>query len=754
MKLANFIERFKLWIILGSLAFTVAIGVALKDAEVDSNLKNFIPKELPSRINSDRMEEIFGASDPVMILLKSDDVLNRETLLRIKRITKSLNRKDEVSKMASLFTSKDIKGIDGAMVVDPAVKRIPKTDEQKEVLRNTLKQNTFAYGMIVSENFKYTGIVVTPAKSIDDQQLTSVVESALEEFPGEEEVLYGGVPYIRKFIEQDINKDFGMLMPIALLIMLFFLYFSFREKRGVLLPFSVVILSIVIAMGLIPLIGWKVTMLSVLAPIMMIAIANNYGIHYIARYQELNAKHPNMSMSDIVKNTITHLKAPTLMAGLTTVVGILGLLSHIMKPARQLGVVAALGVVFALLLSMFFIPAFLFYLKKGKPIASFSEDKKSFLATVLNGIADFVVKAPKTILIVTAVLALVAGMGIFSIKVDSDSANMFPADHPVKISTNVINEEFGGSLNMNIMVEGDIKDPVIMKAMEQVELELDGFKGVGDVFSIATALKEMSKAINEPGDPFYNKIPDSREAIAQYLELYSMNGDPEDFEQMVDFDFTKAIVTIRVSDASQETTKAIVAKVEEIIKGFQFDNSVGGYLLMQYDLARFIVQGQTNSLIFAVLAIAIMIGIIFCSFWAAFIGSIPLLMADLLLFGTMGYAGIKLDTSTAMLSSIMIGIGVDYTIHFMHRYRHQLSSGNTAAEAVRITLNSTGRGIVLNAFSVMIGFCVLFISAFLSLKLFGFLIIFSILSCLLSAIIIIPALALVFKPKFFNKSNA
>jgi len=181
---------------------------------------------------------------------------------------------------------------------------------------------------------------------------------------------------------------------------------------------------------------------------------------------------------------------------------------------------------------------------------------------------------------------------------------------------------------------------------------------------------------------------------------------------------------------------------------------MGGYCLIDQEMANSIIRGQIYSLIFAIVIIAILLVIIFRSVVAGLLGSFPLIYTLIAMFGTMGWLGIKLDIATAMLSSIAIGVGVDYTIHFFWRYKYEMLQGNTPRESVMNTLTTTGRGITINALSVVLGFAVLFISSFLTIKYFAYLIIFSIIVCLFGALVLMPAISILFRPKFLERKES
>ena len=231
-----------------------------------------------------------------------------------------------------------------------------------------------------------------------------------------------------------------------------------------------------------------------------------------------------------------------------------------------------------------------------------------------------------------------------------------------------------------------------------------------------------------------------------------MNGDPADFENFVDFDYTKAIMTIQCNYEKLSEAKLIIDKIKMLTKDDK-GTVIGGYALVEKEMSESVVTGQYYSLIFAFIAIVILLSIIFKSITAGLLGSIPLLYAVFSIFGLMGWMGIELNIVTALLSSISIGLGVDFTIHIFWRVKSELLLGLSYPDAFKVAIRTTGRGITINAISVMLGFSVLFLSAFPLIKAFALLIILSLLFCLVSALLLIPAICIIYKPKFLSKNN-
>ncbi len=747
------VSKYKLIFIIAPIVISLAMIIPLSKARINPDLNEYLPDRIEAKVNLSRLDEIFGKNEPVIIFFETEDILNDSTLKRLKILSKELNRMKEFRQVFSLFDAKNIRGEEGAMIVDPVVKRIPKSDKRREKLRSEIIQNDLAYGLVVSEDFRYTLLMITPMEEVLDDDAIEIIEALLEKYPGEEKVYLNGYPFLKHEIQAKSTRDLAILMPLALMIMIVFLYFSFHEKRGVLLPLSVVSMSILLAMGLMPLFGWELSLIAILVPIMMIAIANNYGVHIISRYQELNAKHPQWTMDEIVNQSIRDLNKPIILTALTTIAGVSGMIVHIMLPAKQMGIVSALGIAFALLLSLTFIPAFLLLLKKGKVQKSFIKERHSLIDKFLVWAGKITTQKSRQIIIIFSMVFVLIGAGISKLQVSINNENLLHKSHPLRVSTLFADEYFGGTKNITLLFEGDIKDPALLNNMDSYERELEKMTEVGNVMSLATIIRTMSRALNDPDDPFYDKIPDSREAVAQYLEFYAMSGDPDDFERMVDFDYTRANMNIQFRAPDKKTFDKVEGTIKSLIENDENVTFMAGMCLIEKSLAHAIVRGQINSLIFAAVVIILLLLLIFRAFLAGLMGSIPLVFTLVCNFGLMGWLGIRLDIATSLLSSIAIGIGIDYTIHLFWRLKAELAEEQSYTRAIKKTLGTTGRGITINAFSVMLGFMVLFLSALTILKTFAFLIVFSLMLCLLCALILIPAICMVVQPKFLTEKS-
>ena len=245
-------------------------------------------------------------------------------------------------------------------------------------------ENRFARDIVVSSDLTTASITATINNSVTEKETLQKIDSVISSNPGNTKIIKGGLPYIRQSLVKDVSRDAIILIPAALLIMLLVLKVNLGSWRSVMLPFSVVVLTTAFSMALIPLVGWKMSIITLLVPVILIAVANNYGIYLVARFQELSYSNPDASKKELIKILIKSLNMPILFSGLTTVAGILGLLTHSIIPAKQVGVLAAAGVSLALLMSLLLIPALIFVSGSGLISKNRKSDKTRLFENILN----------------------------------------------------------------------------------------------------------------------------------------------------------------------------------------------------------------------------------------------------------------------------------------------------------------------------------------------------------------------------------
>jgi len=718
--------------------------------EVNPDLDKYVSGRIGNKFYNEQMDSIFGGSEMILVMVQAEDVVNSTTLKRLKALSHDLDELDGIDRCVSPFDAKSISSEDGFMVMEPILDIIPIDPASYGELKSKIKASRMASSFFSKEDFSVASLMLIKESNASDDVLINQIDSVINLHPGPEEVLMGGLPYVRYSISDNINKDLAVLLPVALLLMVLMLYASFREWKGVLLPFIVVVISMVISFGVMALLGWQISLISILMPIMLIAIANNYGIHMIARYQELAKRDPSLSMLQICRKIYRNLRRPIIITGLTTIGGIMGLLTHTMVPAAQIGVLTSIGIAFALMLSIWFLPALLSYFKPVVKAPPKKRKKRVSADLWLQKISRLVTVYPKQFVVGSLLVGAIGITGIFLIHVDTNIEGYFLGKSKINRSIELINNKLGGSQFISIMFTGDVLSPEILKRMEHYEEVLSEDPAVGSVSSPVTLVKELSKGFYDVDEQGYNQIPESTNEVYQFIEIFTMGGNEETVEQFVDYNYENSRMLISLKDGSNEEGKRLLKKMKELTKDDPDLNFISGSILTKIELADMVIKGQIKSLILAMVVVFILLSIIFKSINAGLLSALPLSVAILVLFGLMGFFGITLDMATALISSIMIGVGVDYTIHYLWRFKEERLKGADHKEATFITLTTTGRGIIINALSVIIGFLALTLSHFAPMRFFGALVVISITTCLICALVLIPAIVILVKPKFLE----
>lgn len=742
------IIRLRGLIVTVSVALTILAALMLPRLEISPSLDEYVPDHLENKTYLKELNEIFGSSKMILLMVQAPDVVNEATVGRLRAMAGDLAKLEGIERVISPLDAKEISYEDGFMLMEPFLDVIPDDQAGRDQLKQRISINKMA-NRFFSDDFSLVSLIMiqdpdTPDTIIED------IRAVIESNPGEEEVLIGGLPFITYSIQGSIKSDMTLLIPLALILMVAMLYSFFREWRGVIMPFIIVAMSIILAYGLMALLGWKISLITILMPIMLIAIANDYGIHMIAHYQELIRKHGWKSMKAISRKIYKDLRRPIIITGLTTIGGILGLLTHSMIPAAQLGVVTAAGIGFALLLSLWFLPALLSYLKLPGEASIRRQEKAVRTSRWLNRFGRWVSHHPRSIVVITVMVGVIGALGILLVRVDTNIEGYFLGRSEVRRSTELINEKFGGSQYISILFRGDVLLPEILQRMEQYEDAISKEPAVGTVSSPVTLMKELSKGFYSPDEEGYNQLPASADEAYQFLEVFSMGGNGEEIEQFIDYNFEHARILISLKDGSNRAGKELVEKLRTLTRDDPNVMFITGDGLTKIELADMVIRGQVLSLVFAIAVVFLLIWFSFRSCKAGLISTIPLSVAIVVLFGLMGFLGISLDIATALLSSIMIGVGIDYTIHFLWRFKKERARGLDHMDAVQETLTTAGKGIFYNAFSVIVGFLALGISNFAPMRYFSALIVISITICLVSALLVVPAIVILTKPKFLD----
>ena len=468
--------------------------------------------------------------------------------------------------------------------------------------------------------------------------------------------------------------------------------------------------------------GTKMAMISTALPVMLVAIGVADAIHILTDYyHRLRA---GEQVQTAIRTVLRHIGTAIVLTSVTTSVGFLSLTTSPVRQVKEFGLFVGFGVMVALVVSVTLIPAVLKLLGPLKGVTkaetgdSAVGDEQSALISrlskYLGDLGRWVTDNPIKIFVVTILLFGLAVVGMTRIRVETKNLRIFPPNSEVLKSTDLIDQYFGGSESLSIIVDSDIKEPEVLNQILELQEEMEELPKVGHTVSIADYVAEINKALHD-NDPSQRKIPDTRNAVAQEILLYEMSGDPSDFEQVVNYNYDRARIMVRLSHTSSAELRGIISKVEDLAQSIGGDTlkvQITGSAYLFMVLSDLLMQGQITSLLIALLAVALIIGLIFRSFYLGLLSAVPLGLTLSINFGLMGWAGIALDTATTLVASIAIGIGIDYTIHLVSRFRLERKKGNSPRLALIKATKTTGEAITYNAIAVAVGFGVLLTSTF------------------------------------------
>jgi predicted RND superfamily exporter protein len=309
--------------------------------------------------------------------------------------------------------------------------------------------------------------------------------------------------------------------------------------------------------------------------------------------------------------------------------------------------------------------------------------------------------------------------GISKVWINSSFLDKFEKDSDIVKTDKFINDHFGGTSTLNVILISDkknaFKNPEILKLLDKMQEDTESeLEVVGNSFSLADYLKRMNKVMHADKEEF-NKIPSSSDLIAQYLLLYEMSGDPDNLWKVVDYNYQKANVVFQLKKDDSKSINSAIKVIEKYKEPFEklgvkIKYAGSGYKALVFtDL---ILKGQIMSLVMSLILILILLSLMFKSISVGFIGSVPIIITALIGFGVMGLFNIPLSTTTALLSSIAVGIGIDYAVHFIERYKIYAKETNDKMLSAELTMHHSGRAIIFNAFVVIAGFMVLIFSVF------------------------------------------
>lgn len=751
-------------LVLGSI-FLITLGfmVPLKtNTRVETDLDKYMPQSHPAFVYSSQAEDWFSINDGIIIAIENPNgIYKSQTLEKVKQITKDLQNMKEIDKgdVTSLYTADNITGSDYGLEVDSFYNKVPTTEKGLTELQDQVKNNDMIYKRIVSEDEKTTLVIATIADDSFSNEFYHEILNLADSYEGPENIYVAGRPIVEGSLAALAPADMAKMVPIVIVVIILVLFLVMGSIMSTILTLLVVLLSVIWSFGLMSALSIPIYAVSTMLPVMLIAIGVADGIHLFNHLKIFRQNNPEASRKDAVEEMIKGMWKPVVMTSVTTSIGFISLLTSQVYPIKYFGLFTAFGVLVAMCFSLILIPAgiMVFGLPKLKLPKVNNREKSS--DSFSHKFSRFILNHTSLTIILTAAIIAISLWGTSQVWIDSSFLSQFEKNSNITIADTFINENFGGTSTMNVIFdsedEGAFKDPEVLSLMDTIQSDVESsLDVVGNSFSLTDYIKRMNTVMHSDDEEF-NVIPDSQELIAQYLLLYEMSGDPDNLLQVVDYTYQKANMTFQLRSDSSVAIKSAIKIIETYDSqledlGLKINFAGSGYRALVF--SDLILEGQIYSILISLIMVIILLAIMFKNFKIGLIGAVPNIITVFISFGVMGILKIPLSTTTALLTSIAIGIGIDYAIHFIERYKIYAEETGNAEIAFEQTVSHSGRAILFNALVVISGFLVLLFSVFPPNRALGALVSLNMFTSLLGTLTIM-ALLLVKSKIFISKEN-
>ncbi|HOE73665.1 MAG: RND family transporter [Bacteriovoracaceae bacterium] len=752
-------------VILAVAAVTLFFGLQVPKITMDPRVEVVLRDDNPE-------VEIFVANkhtfepyaDILIGMINTGDIFNPVSLEKLGKIALELEEIAEVKKVTCLLNVKNIQGSESGLDVSPMVSdtAAPLTQADIAALKDKVDSWEVYRDTYITRDGCGTGILVVLQREVQTDQIVPIyyaITDILSKYEGPEKFYISGTKVVEALQSHYMIKDLILLPPLVCVVLLTFLFLFFRNIRGTLLPLASVAISAVWTLGLMALVGNPLTLVTTALPVVLIACGSAYGIHVLENVLADDAE-GKKGRSGIL-GAVSRVRMPVAMACMTTMAAFISFTTSTIVPLMNMGLFAAFGLCVSMMLALTFIPALLSLIDAhGGSVTHHYHSSRDYVGPILKRLSYLGIRKSRWVIAASfAVLAVSIFLGRH-VKSDLNLVEDFRERSPIRIADTVLNQSFGGTSVFHVVFEtpgpDDIKEPAVLRKIEKLQQELMQIEDVGKAVSIVDFIKRMNQAMHD-GDPAFYTISESRELVAQYLLLFSFSGGGDELDGFVDYDFQKAQIILQMKSLSGYLARDVI----DTAKRFQENELAGhkdtniittGLAVMAKEFNRIVVRSQVQTFLISFFLCFLITSGVFRSLRLGVYSMMPLLIPIALDFAIMGVSGIRLNAATATVASIDIGMGIDYSIHFLSRYRHEIRMGLPVASALDRALNTSGRGIVYNALAVAAGFLVLTPSQFVIISQMGILVAVDMLTIALSALTFLPACIMLLPPKLLAGS--
>ena len=741
-----------------SIIATLIMGSGVRFLIIDDDMMKMLPKDLNSKITWDAVQDEFGSTEIIFIAFgrESESVFKPQALADLWSLSEELETLSSVDDVISISTATRIDNIDGFMEIDDLQNVQTLTDAEIDEIKIYLGKNPNIKKQLVSKGEDYLLTIVQPYDDVGLDTFRNDIVTAAEAILNNYQIHFGGTAYITGSVPQLIREDVQSLIKAGILIMVVILLLNLRSLPGVIMVLMVIGFSLVSMMGFM---GWVYSitgsdrflfaLLNTSMPIILLTIANSDGVHVVTKFfREMRV---TKDVNTAVATTMDSLLIPIFLTSITTIAAFLTMISSPLEPLVGYGICISVGIGWAWFLSSLMLPAVISLKKWDHESRAIAQ--ASVFEVLIGRLGEVVLKYPKYVFSTGLFLVFFGLAGLYKITVDVNVASFFKPGTEIRDSMDFMDQEMTGTMDLRIRVEGDIKDPDILRKMDSLQVFVEKNNKIAVTYSIADVVKQMHRTVMDDSLK-YESIPTSREKVNNLFTMYSMSGDPDDFSAMIDYDYTVGLITALSTVMTTEEVFSFVVSVSNYITTYFNENlniNVTGMIVVIRDMVIMIIQSSSLSILFSLILIGIIASIFFKRILWGFLAVVPLTAAVILNFGLMGHFNVTLNHITAILSSIIIGVGVDFAIHFISQFRRLSQTAHEDQLSLEV-IKDVGYPIILDAGSNM-GFGALLFSAFVPVQYIGGLMVFAMISTSMGTLTLLSSTAELLKHRLIEKEN-
>ncbi|MEK7487327.1 MAG: MMPL family transporter [Planctomycetota bacterium] len=734
-----------LWMVLWSLFY-------LEKVEVSNSPEAFFPKNSPTVKQFLEFKKNYESRDFLIILYESDhSILTPEARTHSRKLgekfaalpySEYLISLDTITLPLSQETLKKIFPGWVAQFLGQFSSLFPPNLTQQQA-EEILKMAPFLRGFLVSEDGK-AGIILLFLKEVSESEKKSfheVLIPAIENILNEEKSFkfaYFGTPRVHYELLNNVKKDERFFLPAAALMFVLILFFFFRSWIYVLLPLGIVVFALEILLGSMGYHEVPITALTALLPPLILVIGVASMIHILLCYAQ---KRTEEKSSEALYKTFMEMWTPCFWNTLTTMIGFGSLLISTIGPIQEFGVLSAIGCFLCFLFSMSAIPLFFPFLEKQ------TLPNKHILDSWISLISSLVLRFPRRIILIFFGFTLFGCYFIFFIPIESNFINYFGKETSIFKDAHYIQDRLGsvGTLEILATPKTKLSLPQQLKILEQFQADLKQTRLCRGVLSILDPLTALSQQ-------FYRqpKLPEKEVEILQLVDYFLANSGNLGLGHLYQPDFKQYRFSFRLPLTSSAVCTQFVRELKQQLRGKygdSFDIQITGASEAYLTIADQIVEQQISNFSLAFVLITLALTCIFGSFKIALFAMIPNIFPIIFTFGIMGLLKIELNTSTAMVASISIGMAVDNTVHFICRFKEELYKIGNYRQALFQSISSVGPAMTTSSVILMAGFGIVCFGSFVPTQQFGFLVCITLISALLADLLFLTSMMLVFQPK-------